>query len=80
MSEQIVRSKSTDELVITAENRKNKHLMFDALIRQWTRELNEKNLRVVAFSPTIFPDEKARSPYKSTFAVTFICENVSLQR
>lgn len=76
---QVVISKSTDELVVTAKNRKNKHRVFDAAIRRWVMELNEDNFRVVAFSTTVLPDEKPKSPYKSTFAVTFICEDISLQ-
>lgn len=80
MSEQIVTSKCTTEFVITDKNRENKHLIAEAYIRQWVRELNGRNLRVVSVIPTIFPDEDAGNLHNSTFAATFICENVSTQK
>ena len=76
---QVVISKNTNEFDITDRNRKNKHIMFDNYIRRWVVELNEDNFRVVSFSPTIFPSELPDDPDRTRFAVTFICEDNSLQ-
>lgn len=77
MPAQIVVTRNTNEFIITDKNKKNLHLMFDAQINRWVRELNEKYLHVTSFSPMILPDKVARKPNKTQFTVTFICEDVS---